>query len=94
MTEWHTMETKPEGVFDVLARYYDAGLNRFLLQRFTGCIEDSFEIVWASPFVGDAGRVNLHQNGYRVVAWRPAPGPEDIPDWLEEFASGPKDRKE
>lgn len=94
MTDWRTMETKPEGVFDVLARRYDAGLNRFTLHRFTSCILQDMTILLCSPWPQINECANLEANGFRVVAWRPAPGPEDIPEWLEEFASGPKDRKE
>lgn len=94
MTDWKPMIDAPDGVFDVLARYYDAGLNRFLLQRFTGCVQVDMTILWSSPFPGDKGTVDLAASGYRVVAWKPAPGPEDIPAWLEAIAAGPKDRVE
>ncbi len=93
MTDWRTLETRPEGVFDVLARYYDPGLNRFLLQRFTNCIEQDFSIRWSTPFVNDLTSVDLASYGYRVVAWKPSPGPEDIPEWLEPIAAGPEDRR-
>lgn len=92
MTEWNTMETEPQGVFDALARGYDPGLNRFILYRFTGCIIHEFSIVWGSPFPGDETRVDLQKSGFRIVAWKPSPGPEDIPSWLEKFPQGPADR--
>lgn len=94
MTEWNDMTGKPDGVFDVLARYYDAGLNRFLLQRFTGCVLVDLTIVWPMPFPNDGGQVYLEKNGYRAVAWKPAPGPEDVPEWLDAFVTGPQDRSE
>lgn len=90
-SDWRTMEARPEGVFDVLAREYDPGLNRFILRRLTNCVLEGMDILLPHPF--DVGQHwSISGMGLRVVAWRPSPGPEDIPDWLDAFASGPKDR--
>lgn len=90
---WHRLDAlPPEGVFDVLARYYDAGLNRFLIQRFTGCIAQDMRIMWAAPFVGtEKATVDLWANGYRPLCWKPAPSKDDLPSWLEAIAPGPED---
>lgn len=92
MTDWNDMTTRPEGVFDVLARHYEPGLNRFVIHRFANCVRQDMTIFF-TPWPNDAQSFDLAANGFRVLAWRPAPGPEDIPEWLDAFASGPVDRR-
>lgn len=81
-------ERDPATIIDCLCRYYDAGLNRFLIQRFTGVVVHEFRFIWSPPWQGAEQRIDIEANGYRVVRWKPAP---ELPDDLKELLPGPSD---
>lgn len=90
MSEWHDFGAEaPPAFFDVLARYYDAGLNRFLIQRFCNCFVQDFQFIWPSPF-GPRDSINLYEAGYRPIRWAGAP---ELPPELVELVSGPADHE-
>lgn len=67
--EWQPIETVPNNVFDVLARYWDAGLDKFLVRRFIDCVKVDEEIFAAS---GDT-QVKLTAMGFRPTHWMHIP---------------------
>lgn len=73
---WQPIETVPNNVFDVLAKYYDASLDKFLYRRFPDCVIVVSEIF--TPLLPDG--VSLTKAGYRPTHWR------HIPDLPEESA--------
>ena len=84
-TDWRSFDRLPDTICDVLAHYYDAGLNRFLVQRFCGCIVHDFTVYWVSPFPDDDIRIDLQARGYRLFRWRPVP---ELPPELREVLPG------
>jgi len=85
---WHTFAEAPPALFDVVCRYYDAGLNKFLIQRFTNCFMQDGVLVWPSPFVGSESAIDLQKAGYRAVLWMDAP---EVPSAYRELLNGPAD---
>lgn len=88
MTDWHTFRDTPSDFFDCLARYYDASMNRFLIQRFTNCFVQDFQIIWPSPFPGSGNSVNLYEQGFRPILWTTIP---EMPPELKDLPLGPED---
>ena len=76
MNGWQPIETVPNNVFDVLAKYYDAGLNKFMYRRFTDCVIVVSEIF--CPLLPDG--VSLTKAGFRPTHWRNIP---EIPGSLK-----------
>lgn len=74
---WQPIETVPNNVFDVLAKCYDAGLDRFLYRRFTDCVIVADEIY--CPLLPEG--VSLTKAGFRPTHWR------HIPEMPEEVAA-------
>jgi hypothetical protein len=74
---WQDIATEPvpNNVFDVLAKYYDAGLDQFLIARLTGCVQVEGRILWQEPFptIPNPGRVDIVAAGYRPVMWAHIP---------------------
>lgn len=73
---WHKIEevAPPNDVFDVIAQYYDAKLDRILFRRFIDCVQVEGEIFIS----GDGNRsVSLVDNGFRPIWWHSLP---DVPD--------------
>ncbi len=74
MNAWQPIETAPNDVFDVIAKYWDAGLDKFLLRRITDCVKVDDEIC-ASDWSGNGKR--LAEMGYRATHWMPIPEPPE-----------------
>ena len=72
---WYTFETMPNGVFDVLAKSYDAGLDIFLTQRFANCVQVDGRVFWAAPVPMTPERIDMQHYGYRPTHWRDIPNP-------------------
>lgn len=70
---WNAIETAPNNVVDLLAKYYDAGLDRFLYRRFPDCV--SVNDSWFTPLLPDG--VSLQKAGYRPTHWMHLP---ELPD--------------
>lgn len=69
MSEWQPIETAPNNVFDVLAKYWDAGLDKFLYRRFIDCVKVDGEI-----FVGqNNGQQRLVECGFKPTHWMDIP---------------------
>jgi hypothetical protein len=73
-------EPCPNDVFDVIAKYYDPSLDRFLLRRFSNCIQVNGEVIWCNPFdrLHEPERSNpikLIEHGFRPTHWMPIPEP-------------------
>lgn len=73
MNGWQPIETVPNNVFDVLAKYYDAALDKFLYRRFTDCVIVNEYIF--SALLPDG--VSLTKAGFRPTHWRDIP---ELPD--------------
>ena len=73
MAEWQPIETVPNDVFDVLAKYYCAHMDTFMYARFTGCIQVNSVIYWAWPGARPLEHYNLVENGYKPTHWMPIP---------------------
>ncbi len=69
----------PNDCFDVIAKYYDAGLDQFMIVRLPGCVRVDERIIWGSPFPGDESRIDLLKHGYRPTHWRLIPEPPARP---------------
>ena len=66
---WHPIETVPNNVFDVLARYWDASLDMFLYRRFADCVLVNDQIC-----TGELPNVSvLTAHGFRPEYWMPIP---------------------
>jgi len=72
MNGWQTIDTVPNNVFDVLAKYYDASLDKFLYRRFPDC-------VIVNNLILSNGNC-LTEAGYRPMYWRDIP---ELPDELK-----------
>lgn len=77
-------EPCPNDVFDVIAKYYDPGMDRFLMQRFTACIQVDGIVIWCNPFhkfydPEDARQIKLIEHGFRPTHWAPFPDGPDLP---------------
>lgn len=77
-----TDEPCPNDVFDVIAKYYDPVFDRFLIQRFAGCIQVDGVVMWCNPFrkfgdFADLQPIKLVEHGYRPTHWQPFPSPPD-----------------
>jgi hypothetical protein len=87
---WQDIATEPvpNNVFDVLAKYYDAGLDQFLIARLTGCVQVDGRILWPEPFptLPQPGRVDIVAAGYRPVMWAHIP---DMPKALSDLPTPP-----
>ena len=77
MTNWQPIETAPNNVFDVVAKCWDAALDRFFYRRFVDCVKVDGEIVAA---VGDQ-QVRLTDHGYKPTHWMDIP---ELPPELKE----------
>lgn len=73
MAEWRPMATAPNNVIDVLAKYYDAGLDKFLYRRFPDCV--SVNEQFFTLLLPDG--VSLTQAGFKPIFWMHVP---DLPD--------------
>lgn len=75
MSDWKPIETVPNNVFDVLAKYYDAKLDTFLYRRFPDCVTVNNEFF--TPLLPPG--TSLSQAGYRATHWMDIPTlPEGI----------------
>jgi hypothetical protein len=76
-------EPCPNDVFDVLAKYYDPTMDRFLVQRFSNCIQVNGEVIWCNPFdrfyapERSQQPIKLIEHGYRPTHWAPIPAPPE-----------------
>lgn len=78
---WNPIETVPNNVFDVLAKYYDAAFDRFLYRRFTDCVIVNDSIF--SAVLPDG--LSLAKAGFRATHWRDIPVlPDDVESALRE----------
>lgn len=78
---WTAIEDEPipDTVFDVVAKYYDPILDRFLSARFANCIQVDDVVMWSSPFdklyqQEKLGLVRLTDHGFRPTHWMQTPG--------------------
>lgn len=69
MTGWQPIETVPNNVFDVIAKYWDAALDRFLVRRVCDCVLVNGEVF--------AGEQRLTDLGLRPTHWRHLPDPPE-----------------
>lgn len=71
--EWHLIEKEPlpNDVFDVLAKYYDASSNKFLVERITNCVQVDGYV--RSMINGEARF--LLDCGFRPIYWMELPTP-------------------
>lgn len=75
MAEWQPIETVPNNVFDVLARYWDAGLDKFLYRRFTDCVLVDDQV--CANTSNGVGR--LVDGGFKPERWMEIPSlPEEL----------------
>jgi hypothetical protein len=77
-------EPCPNDVFDIIAKYYDPIMDRFLVQRFSNCIQVNGVVIWCNPFdkFCDPQRstsIKLVEHGYRPTHWMPIPDPPAAP---------------
>jgi len=73
MSEWQPIETAPNNVFDVLAKYWDAPLDRFLFRRICDCV-----LVNGEVYNGPDGK-RLIDCGYKPTHWMNIPElPADV----------------
>lgn len=73
MNGWEPIATVPNNVFDVLARYWDAGQDKFLYRRFADCVLVNDQICTGSlPNVSV-----LTAHGFRPEYWRHTPLPPE-----------------
>lgn len=68
-------EAVPNDCFDVIAKYYDAGLDQFMIVRLPGCVINDGRILWGEPFPGKPAYVDIMDLNYRPTHWRPLPLP-------------------
>ena len=66
---WQPIATVPNNVFDVLAKYWDAELDRFMYRRFIDCVKTEGTI-WAAS--GDK-QVKLTAMGFSPTHWMDIP---------------------
>lgn len=69
MPDWQPIETAPNNVFDVLAKYWDASLDTFLVRRFIDCVQVEGQIYAATV----NGQFKLVDAGYRPTHWAHIP---------------------
>ena len=72
---WQPIETVEGAFFDVIAKYWDAGLDRFLIQRFTSVFKQTDRFIWPNPFPGEPKGVDLLACGFKPTHWMPVPEP-------------------
>jgi len=78
-TDWRSIDTLGgEAVFDVLAKYWEPEMDKFLYQRFCGCVQNDGVILWSHPFwklheAPKSDYVNLIEHGFKPVYWMPFP---------------------
>lgn len=76
MSEWKTMDSAAEtDIMHVLARYYDAHLNSFLMVDLWPCIMLEGAVIWYPPFPGNTSKVNIRDQGYAPICWCEGPKP-------------------
>lgn len=66
-----------DALFDVIAKYYNASFDKFMVQRFCNCFRQHDKICWPNPF-DLFGRervacVILEDCGFRPIMWMPLP---------------------
>lgn len=71
-------------LFDVIAKYYDASFDKFLVQRFCNCFQQGGKTFWPNPFqVLDKIKVSsviLEDHGFKPIMWMPLPNnPRGLP---------------
>lgn len=66
---WQPIETAPNNVFDVIAKYWDAEMDRFLIRRVCDCVLVNNEVCV------DGKR--LTQLGFRATHWMDIPTPPE-----------------
>lgn len=72
---WQLIETAPNNVFDVLAKYWDAGLDKFLYRRFIDCVKVDSEIYSGTV----NGQIKLTECGFKPTHWMDIPElPADV----------------
>lgn len=79
-TGWHAIDAEPipNTVFDVVAKYYEATLDRFLMRRFTNCVQVDGVVLWGNPFdtlstPGGSKPIRLTDHGFRPIYWMHVP---------------------
>ena len=75
---WQPIETVPNDVFDVIAKYWDANLDMFLIRRLCNCVKVNDEIYIGT--VDSKQQAKLTDLGYRATHWMPIPDPPLMPD--------------
>jgi hypothetical protein len=82
---WQSMDTLGEtAYFDVIAKYYDAGFDMMLCQRFCNCFRQGGKTYWPHPFVVcqriPVGSLILEDHGFKPILWMPTPNnPKELP---------------
>lgn len=74
-----------EVLFDVLAKYYCAHSDKFMVRRFCDCFRQDGKTVWPNPFeiTGQikVALVILEDHGFRPIMWMPLPNnPAELPE--------------
>lgn len=67
--EWQPIESAPNNVFDVLARYWDAALDKFLYRRFIDCVKVNDQI-----YIGQGDKQErLVDHNFQPLYWMHIP---------------------
>ncbi len=75
---WKPIGEITESLFDVIAKYYDAHFDKFLVKRFCDCFAQDGKICWVNPL---GGYVVLEERGFRPLMWMPLPNnPRQLPE--------------
>lgn len=76
MSGWTNIadEPPPNNVFDVIAKYWDAGLDKFLMRRITDCVQVDGQICTGD---GSGNGKRLVDIGYLATHWMPIPEPPE-----------------
>ena len=74
------MTSIPNDCFDIIAKYYDAGLDQMMMVRLPGCVRVDDRVLWAPPFPGRVEpRIDVIEFNYRPTHWAPLPKPPVSP---------------
>ncbi len=73
VSKWQPIESVEGAFFDVIAKYWDAGLDVFLIQRFTCVFKQEDRFIWPSPFPNSIQNIDLIAAGFRPTHWMPMP---------------------
>ena len=75
--QWHdiNVDPAPNDVFDVLAKWWDATIDCFLIKRFANCIQVNGVVMWSNPLhtFPNSEPVKLTDCGFRATHWMLTP---------------------